>query len=161
VLAAAHVLRANWRTIAVAAAYSLSAACCCLPLVSGVHLVDLHVYRMGGDAVLHGMNLYSLRYAGQLPFTYPPFAALVFTGLAWLSWVAAAVLLTALTVLALPVMFYLALRLPLSPSPSPSASPSASSFSPPPPPTSGTSPSCGPGGSARPRTPRTRACSAR
>ncbi len=103
------------RTAAAAAAYILSAAYCCARLASGVHLVDLHVYRMGGDAVLHDMALYTLRYAGQLPFTYPPFAALVFTSLAWLPWVAAAVLITALTVVALPVMLYLALQ--LSPSP--------------------------------------------
>jgi alpha-1,2-mannosyltransferase len=70
---------------------------------------------MGGDAVLHDMSLYGLRYAGQLPFTYPPFAALVFTSLAWLPWAAAAVLVTALTVVALPAVLYLALQ--LSPSP--------------------------------------------
>ncbi len=103
------------RTAAAAAAYVLSAAYCCAPLASQVHLVDLHVYRMGGDAVLHDMALYTLRYAGQLPFTYPPFAALVFTSLAWLPWVAAAVLITALTVVALPVMLYLALQLAPSP----------------------------------------------
>jgi alpha-1,2-mannosyltransferase len=79
-----------------------------------VHLVDLHVYRMGGYAVLHDMPLYSFRYAGQLPFTYPPFAALVFTGLAWLPWGAAAVLITAATVVTLPVLLYLALQLPPS-----------------------------------------------
>jgi len=109
--------------------------------------------------------------------------------------VAAAVLITALTVVALPVMLYLALQLPPSPLRGHRAAwdtalaaaalaiwlepvhstlfygqvdvfiacavPWASRFSPPPPPISGTSPSCGPGGSARPRTPRIRACSAR
>lgn len=60
------------------AAYILSAAFCCAPLVGQAHLVDLHVYRMGGAAVLHGGSLYRLRYAGLLPFTYPPFAALLF-----------------------------------------------------------------------------------
>jgi alpha-1,2-mannosyltransferase len=77
--------------------------------------VDLHVYRMGGDAVLHDTPLYGLRYAGQLPFTYPPFAALVFTSLAWLPWGASATLITAATVVALPVLLYLELRLPPSP----------------------------------------------
>jgi alpha-1,2-mannosyltransferase len=109
------VHRANWKIAAATAAYVVSAAICCAPLVSQVHLVDLHVYRMGGDAVLHGSSLYSLRFAGQLPFTYPPFAALLFTVLAWLPWAPAAVLLTAATVATLPVMLYLALRLPGSP----------------------------------------------
>ena len=113
----AHVHRANWRIAAAAAAYAVSAAACCAPLISQVHLVDLHVYRMGGDAVLHGSSLYSLRFAGQLPFTYPPFAALLFTLLAWLPWAPAAVLLTAATAATLPVMLYLALRLPGSPPP--------------------------------------------
>jgi alpha-1,2-mannosyltransferase len=109
------LLAQRLRTATAAAGYALSAAYCCAPLASQVHLVDGHVYRMGGDAVLHDMSLYGLRYAGQLPFTYPPFAALVFTSLAWLPWAAAAVLVTALTVVALPAVLYLALQ--LSPSP--------------------------------------------
>jgi alpha-1,2-mannosyltransferase len=240
------VQRANLGTVAAGAAFVVSAALCCAPLAGPGHLVDLHVYRMGGDAVLHDMPLYGLRYAGQLPFTYPPFGALVFTSLAWLPWGTAAALITAATVVALPVLLYLALRLPPSPlrgsraawdaalaaaalaiwlepvrstlfygqvdvfiacavlfdltrpdtSPvkgmaiglaaafkltpalfavyllltgryraaalpprcSPAALPWVSRFSRAPPPISGTSPSCGPGGSARPRTPRIRAC---
>ena len=109
------LLAQRLRTATAAAGYALSAAYCCAPLASQVHLVDLHVYRMGGDAVLHDLSLYGLRYAGQLPFTYPPFAALVFTSLAWLPWAAAAVLVTALTVVALPAVLYLALQLPPSP----------------------------------------------
>jgi alpha-1,2-mannosyltransferase len=108
-------LHGKYTTVAASALYSISAAFCCAPLAGHVHLVDLHVYRMGGDAVLHGLPLYSMRYAGQLPFTYPPFAALLFTCLAWLPWLTAAVLITALSVAALPVMLYLALQLPPSP----------------------------------------------
>ncbi|MFI5561146.1 glycosyltransferase 87 family protein [Amycolatopsis japonica] len=57
--------------------------------------VDSAVYRAGGFAVVHGESLYSpLRalpeWAPELPFTYPPFAALLFTSLtalpAQLSW---------------------------------------------------------------------------
>ena len=107
-----HLHRPDHRTVAAAAAYILSAAFCCAPLVGQAHLVDLHVYRMGGAAVLHGGSLYRLRFAGLLPFTYPPFAALLFAGLAWLPWAPAAAAMTALTVTALPVMLYLALRLP-------------------------------------------------
>jgi alpha-1,2-mannosyltransferase len=108
-------LHRKYRTVAASVLYSISAAFCCAPLASHVHLVDLHVYRMGGDAVLHGLSLYGTRYAGQLPFTYPPFAALLFTCLAWLPWLTAAVLMTALTVAAVPAMLYLALQLPPSP----------------------------------------------
>jgi alpha-1,2-mannosyltransferase len=109
------VQRANLGTVAAGAAFVVSAALCCAPLAGQGHLVDLHVYRMGGDAVLYDTPLYGLRYAGQLPFTYPPFAALVFTSLAWLPWGASAALITAATVVALPVLLYLALRLPPSP----------------------------------------------
>ena len=66
---------------------------------------------MGGAAVLHGGSLYRLR-AGALPFTYPPFAAVVFTVLAAIPRDAAVALLTAASTVALPVMLYLALRLP-------------------------------------------------
>jgi len=54
-------------------------------------LVDLDVYRGAGAAVLHGRDLYS--FAGhapqRLPFTYPPFAALLATPLAAVSFTAA------------------------------------------------------------------------
>jgi alpha-1,2-mannosyltransferase len=47
-------------------------------------LVDLDVYRGAGLAVLHGRDLYAfVGHAPQrLPFTYPPFAALLATPLA-------------------------------------------------------------------------------
>ena len=65
---------------------------------------------MGGAAVLHGEDLYRLR-LGVLPFTYPPFAAVVLTALAAVPSGAAVVLLTGASVAALPVTLYLALRL--------------------------------------------------
>ncbi|KFU76698.1 alpha-1,2-mannosyltransferase [Amycolatopsis lurida] len=48
--------------------------------------VDSAVYRAGGFAVVHGESLYSPLlalpgWAPELPFTYPPFAALLFTSL--------------------------------------------------------------------------------
>ncbi|HEU5157354.1 MAG TPA: glycosyltransferase 87 family protein [Streptosporangiaceae bacterium] len=54
-------------------------------------LVDLDVYRSGGDAVLRGAPLYDfLTQPPQLlPFTYPPFAALLAGPLALMSWPAA------------------------------------------------------------------------
>ena len=68
---------------------------------------------MGGAAVLHGGSLYRLR-AGALPFTYPPFAAVVLSVLAAIPRDAAVALVTAASVVVLPVMLYLALRLPRS-----------------------------------------------
>ena len=62
--------------------------------------------------MLHGAYLYQLRFAFGLRFTYPPFAAIVFAPLAWLPVTADQALVTAATVLALPVTSYLALRLP-------------------------------------------------
>jgi alpha-1,2-mannosyltransferase len=88
-----------------------AAACCALAARSSAHFADIGVYRMGGAAVLHGESLYRLR-AGALPFTYPPFAAVVLTVLAAIPRDAAVALLTAASAVALPVMLYLALRLP-------------------------------------------------
>ncbi len=44
--------------------------------VSGL-MLDLDVYRAGGQAILHGGNLYALRAADRLPFTYPPVSAIL------------------------------------------------------------------------------------
>src|SRR5512146_2571403 len=97
---------------AAGAVYLASAAVCCgLAARSSAQFADTAVYRMGGAAVLHGGSLYRLR-AGALPFTYPPFAAVVLTVLAAVPWDAAVALLTAASTAALPVMLYLALRLP-------------------------------------------------
>ncbi len=55
-------------------------------------MVDLMVYRDGSPFLLHGtlydwhLSEYSEQFA--LPFTYPPFAAVVFLPLSWLPWVA-------------------------------------------------------------------------
>jgi alpha-1,2-mannosyltransferase len=59
--------------------------------VGDQRLVDLDVYRTGGEAVLEGRPVYDfLTPAPQLlPFTYPPIAALLATPLAAMSWPAA------------------------------------------------------------------------
>jgi alpha-1,2-mannosyltransferase len=51
-------------------------------------LVDLDVYRSGGQAVLRGAPLYDVltQPPQLLPFTYPPFAALLAAPLALISW---------------------------------------------------------------------------
>ena len=59
----------------------------------GYRLTDLHVYQHAGGVVLDGESLAETRDpVTGLPFTYPPFAALVLVPLAWLPfWVAAAI----------------------------------------------------------------------
>ncbi|SRR5216683_981658 len=98
---------------AMVAVYAAAAAFgCVLALQSQARFVDLHVYRLGGHAVLHGELLYNVRFAGTLRFTYPPFAAIVFTPVAALPWTLVAALVLLAGVVALPVTLYLALRLP-------------------------------------------------
>ena len=96
-----------------AGGYVLSATGCALAtLRSRAAFGDLSIYAAGGAAVLHGTPLYQLRFAFGLRFTYPPFAALLFAPLTWLPVTAGRVLVSAATVLALPVTSYLVLRLP-------------------------------------------------
>jgi alpha-1,2-mannosyltransferase len=96
-----------------AGGYVLSATGCALAtLRSRAAFGDLSIYTAGGAAVLHGTPLYQLRFAFGLRFTYPPFAALLFAPLTWLPVTAGRVLVSAATVLALPVTSYLVLRLP-------------------------------------------------
>jgi alpha-1,2-mannosyltransferase len=45
-------------------------------------MIDLGIYRMGGQAILHGTNLYALTGADRLAFTYPPVAAILAAPLA-------------------------------------------------------------------------------
>ncbi|MER0085613.1 glycosyltransferase 87 family protein [Corynebacterium sp. KPL2805] len=76
--------------------------------------IDLDVYREGGAGF--GSDLYNRDYfVGtdrnvSLPFTYPPFAALLFAPLQWIPLTAAAVVITVLSVLALWVCIALVLR---------------------------------------------------
>ncbi len=93
------------------AAYLGSAVICgFVAAAATVAFVDLHVYQIGAAAVVHGVWLYGVRHWG-LPFTYPPFAAVVFTPLAMVPWSFAVGLMFAANTAATPVMFYLALRL--------------------------------------------------
>lgn len=79
---------------------------------------DATVYRAAGLAVTHHPSeLYALRLgvAGQ-PFTYPPFAALLFAAASGLSFATWKVVLTVATITLLPVVAYLALGLAGRPS---------------------------------------------
>ncbi len=77
--------------------------------------LDLRVYREASPQVLSG-GLYDYRLHTAppipvLPFTYPPFAALVFLPLSWLPWTAVVAMWQAASVAALAVMCACALRL--------------------------------------------------
>ncbi|MEV4248087.1 glycosyltransferase 87 family protein [Streptosporangium canum] len=73
--------------------------------VDDQRLVDLDVYRTGGQAILEGRPVYDfVTPAPQLlPFTYPPIAALLATPLAAMSWPAAQWVWTALVFVTLAV----------------------------------------------------------
>jgi alpha-1,2-mannosyltransferase len=78
-------------------------------------LVDLDVYRTGGQSVLAGLPVYDvITPAPQLlPFTYPPIAALLAVPLAAMSWPVAQWAWTAGILLALAVTVWHAFRAPL------------------------------------------------
>jgi alpha-1,2-mannosyltransferase len=64
--------------------------------------IDLQVYYDGGRELRSGSHLYTANYTPVgLPFTYPPFSAMVFAAASYLSYVHVQVLMAATTVLAL------------------------------------------------------------
>jgi alpha-1,2-mannosyltransferase len=93
----------RWARIALVAV-NLAAVTCFLLSYSrhgvgfGPYRIDLDVYRLGGRAWLHGRDLYGqlpVTPAGlQLPFTYPPIAAVVLSPLALMPMTAAVTVLT-------------------------------------------------------------------
>jgi alpha-1,2-mannosyltransferase len=81
-------------------------------------LTDLHVYQHAGAVVLDGGSLAETRDpVTGLPFTYPPFAALVLVPLAWVPFWVAAACWTATSVAALAAVIAVALRWLDRPSP--------------------------------------------
>jgi len=80
----------------------------------GNPLIDLKVYRDGGISFMKDLPLYTARFphplAGpDLPFTYPPFAAVVFSVLGFVGYYLAAVLMVAIGFTALTWTLYLVL----------------------------------------------------
>jgi alpha-1,2-mannosyltransferase len=75
---------------------------------------DLRVFRQGGAAIVHGTSLFAYGFghsrAEPLPFTYPPFAAVVFTPLAALPLTADADLWFVLCIVTLAVSVQLSCR---------------------------------------------------
>jgi len=69
-------------------------------------MIDLKVYRLGGDALLHGPALYDAKLPGiGLPFTYPPFAAIAMVPLALAPWAVALVVWTTASVLCITLLW--------------------------------------------------------
>ncbi len=81
----------------------------CLVLAGGKYPLDLAVYRDGGTAVLHADPLYALR-IGRYGFTYPPFAALVFSPMAAVSLPIVTVVATAGSLIALALVMHWSCR---------------------------------------------------
>ncbi len=80
----------------------------------GDHMFDLSVYRTGGHSVLHGLPVYGTPwYEGQwfLLFTYPPLAALVFTGPSLLPFHVNELLVPVADLTLVPLVVYLTLGL--------------------------------------------------
>jgi alpha-1,2-mannosyltransferase len=75
------------------------------------NMIDLRVYVDGAGHLTDG-TLYDFSSGrSALPFTYPPFSALIFKPLYWLPWVVTRVLWQAASIAALAAMIYLTLRL--------------------------------------------------
>ena len=94
--------RIAWRVIQVLVV--LAAARACWQLFGHLpYRIDVDVYRMGGRAWLDGQPLYAdgamfhTRGGLDLPFTYPPLAAIVFSPLALVSLPVASVIITIIT----------------------------------------------------------------
>ncbi|MBY6540720.1 DUF2029 domain-containing protein [Rhodococcus sp. BP-349] len=79
-----------------------------------IYRLDLDVYRIGGRALLDGVNLYGVLPRTSvnipLPFTYPPMAAVSFAPMAVLPLPAASLIMTAMTMILLAVTVAVCLR---------------------------------------------------
>ena len=104
-----RVLRRSGRDLALLALGLALLAAALVPILLGrprlLEPIDLVVYRTAGRAALHGWSLYAPSFlahsGGHLPFTYPPFAAIVLVPLAILPLGADYVLWSAMCLVAL------------------------------------------------------------
>lgn len=103
-----------WRVAQVLIVLAVSRACWQL-FGHLPYRIDVDVYRMGGRAWLDGRPLYAdgamfhTRGGLDLPFTYPPLAAIVFSPLALVSLATASVTITAITAALLVVSVWIVL----------------------------------------------------
>ncbi len=108
---AGHALRSGWAWAAggvvvyLAAVAGLAAAVARAPGRVWTD-EDLNVYRAYGRAVWHGWSLYRVVPGTRMPFSYPPFAALVLAPLASLPALAAAAVMAGLSLVALLVALW-------------------------------------------------------
>lgn len=76
--------------------------------------IDIDVYRLGGEAFLRGADLYAVlpdtEVGANLPFTYPPIAAALFSGFAVMSLQAASTLISLVSLLCLGWVLLLVIR---------------------------------------------------
>jgi alpha-1,2-mannosyltransferase len=83
-------------------------------LSAEVYRLDLDVYRLGSDAWRHGGELYGqlpdVRIGGDLPFIYPPIAAVVLTPFALVPFGVASAAIAILTIAALALTLVMVLR---------------------------------------------------
>lgn len=107
-------LTVGWRLVQVAIVAGLVYAAWTL-LGHIPYRIDIDVYRMGGQAWLDGRPLYAgdttfhTRIGLDLPFTYPPLAAVLFSPFAWLGLNAASVTITVITLVLLLVSTWIVL----------------------------------------------------
>jgi alpha-1,2-mannosyltransferase len=71
---------------------------------------DWQVYQLGGQAVLHGSDLYGFRSTHNGPFTYPPFAGLLFTPFAGFTETTGGLVMAAATLTALAAIVTILVR---------------------------------------------------
>ncbi|WP_037649255.1 glycosyltransferase 87 family protein [Streptomyces flavidovirens] len=104
---------ARWPVLVAASVCLLSfAAFWAAQRAAGVSMIDLMVYRAEGETVRAGQDLYAMRATeANLPTTYPPFAALLFTPLTLLGVPEMRTLATAGNLLLLVALVRLSLRL--------------------------------------------------
>lgn len=100
--------RASWVLLALSL---LSRAVVTLLGPQPFNMIDLKVYVDGARHLTDGTLYDFLSGSSHLPFTYPPFSALVFTPLSWLPWALTRVLWQLGMVVSLPAIIYLTLRL--------------------------------------------------
>jgi alpha-1,2-mannosyltransferase len=104
--ASTAIRRAAWRVFQLLTVAALGYAAWLL-LGQPTYRIDIDVYRMGAQAWLDGRPLYAddavFHTAGglDLPFTYPPLAAIAFCPFSWLPLPAAGAAITVLTLVAL------------------------------------------------------------
>src|SRR5215211_7201238 len=105
---AERCLRIAWLVFQVLAAAALALAAWRV-IGHPTYRIDIDVYRMGGQAWLDGRPLYAdnaifhTRVGLNLPFTYPPLAAIAFCPFAWLPLPAASATITLTTLVLLIV----------------------------------------------------------